>query len=92
MECDSYRYLCYDYYYPDYPSYDYDYYSGQTIVAIILLDVLLPLLCCVGIVVTICCITKSIKKKRVREAEIQRQQLMDHQENQRQVAYTEQPG
>ena len=92
QKCRFYEWRCYDYYYPTPVDPSYDYNSGQTIVAIIILEVLLPLLCCVGIVVTICCISKSIKKRRLRETEIERKQLMDHQENQRQVAYMEQPG
>ena len=55
------------------------YYDGQTIAFIICVEVLLPLLCCVGVVVTILCCLKCARQKRMREAEIQRQQLMDAQ-------------
>ena len=54
-----------------------DDYDGQTIAFIICVEVLLPLLCCVGVVVTILCCLKCARQKRLREAEVQRQQLMD---------------
>ena len=47
----------------NYPSYYYDP-PTQTIIAVILLDILLPIFCCIGIVVTILCVVKHINRKR----------------------------
>ena len=61
--------------------YNYYYYydgpSGQTIVAIIFIDIFLPIACCIGIIVTIVCVVKHINKKR-------RHEMMEAHESRRQ--------
>ena len=63
-------YHCYNYY-----CYYYD--DGPTVAFIIFVDILIPIGCCIGVTITIICVIRHIKMKRMREAEIQRQQLID---------------
>ena len=51
------------------------YYGGSSVVTIIFLDVLLPIVCCVGIIVTIVCVIKHVNRRR----QLERQQ--DHEQN-----------
>ena len=52
----------YNYYY-------YYGYEGQTVAAIIFLDILLPIACCIGIIVTIVCVMKHVRRRRMAEAQ-----------------------
>ena len=47
--------------------YDYDYY-GQTVAAIIFLDILLPIVCCVACICIIVCIVRSARRNAHHEA------------------------
>ena len=49
--------------------YYYYYYDGPSVVAIVFLDILLPIVCCIAIIVTILCVVKHIRKRRLRELE-----------------------
>ena len=47
--------------------YNYYYYSGPSVVFIIFVDVLIPIVCCIGITIAIVCIVKHVNRKRQRE-------------------------
>ena len=52
-----------------YYNYVYGEYYGQTVAAIIFLDILIPIACCIGIIVTIVCVVRAINRRRMYEAQ-----------------------
>ena len=56
--------LYYNYYTGNY------YNDGQTIAAIIILDIILPIACCVGMIITIVCVVRAMQRRRHREANL----------------------
>ena len=51
-----------------YYHYYYYYDDGQTVAAIIFLDILLPIACCIGIIITIVCVVRAVQRRKAREA------------------------
>merc|ERR1712109_155459 len=49
-----------------YYHYYYYYDDGQTVAAIIFLDILLPIACCIGIIITIVCVVRAVQRRKAR--------------------------